>query len=74
MGRRHREKDVYGHKRKKKEVLKVVPFPSQLLRMLRKTGPSAHVFFLDISSLDLALASTRKPLLKNHPAFLFIYL
>ena len=60
--------------KEKKEVLKVVPFPSHLLRMLRKTGPSAHVFFLDISSLDLALASTRKPLLKNHPAFLFIYL
>ena len=45
----------------KKEVPTVVPLPSQPLRRLRKTGLSAHVVFLDSSSLDLALASTSKP-------------
>ena len=45
----------------KKEVPAIVPLPSQSLRRLRKTGLSAHVVFLDSSSLDLALASTSKP-------------
>ena len=45
----------------KKEVPTVVPLPSQPLRKFRKTGLSAHVVFLDSSSLDLALASTSKP-------------
>lgn len=45
----------------KKEVPTVVPLPSQPLRRLRKTGLTAHVVFLDSSSLDLALASTSKP-------------
>ena len=45
----------------KKEVPAVVPLPSQPLRRFRKTGLSAHVVFLDSSSLDQALASTSKP-------------
>jgi ribosomal RNA-processing protein 7 len=48
-------------RRTQKEVPKVVPLPSQPLRKLQKTGLSAHVVFLDSSSLDLALASTSKP-------------
>ena len=47
--------------KEKKAVPKVVPLPSQPLRRLRKTGLTAHVVFLDSSSLDLALASTSKP-------------
>ena len=47
--------------KEKKEVPKVIPLPSQPLRRLRKTGLTAHVVFLDSSSLDLALASTSKP-------------
>ncbi|KAF8806163.1 hypothetical protein BYT27DRAFT_7168477 [Phlegmacium glaucopus] len=43
------------------EVPTVIPLPSQSLRKLRKTGLSAHVIFLDSSSLDRALASTSKP-------------
>ena len=46
----------------KKEVPTVIPLPSQPLRRLRKTGLSAHVVFLDSSSLDLALASTTSKL------------
>jgi ribosomal RNA-processing protein 7 len=46
--------------KKKSEVPTVIPLPSQPLRRLRKTGLSAHVVFLDSSSLDLALASTSK--------------
>ena len=42
----------------KKEVPTVIPLPSQPLRKLRKTGLTAHVVFLDSSSLDQALAST----------------
>jgi ribosomal RNA-processing protein 7 len=45
----------------KAEVPIVIPLPSQSLRRLRKTGLSAHVVFLDSSSLDRALASTSKP-------------
>jgi ribosomal RNA-processing protein 7 len=48
-------------KKDKKEIPTVVPLPSQPLRRLRKTGLTAHVVFLDSSSLDLALASTSKP-------------
>ena len=47
--------------KEKKEVPKVIPLPSQPLRRLRKTGLTAHVVFLDSSSLDQALASTSKP-------------
>ena len=45
----------------KKEVPTVIPLPSQPLRRFRKTGLTAHVVFLDSSSLDRALASTSKP-------------
>ena len=45
----------------KKEVPTVIPLPSQSLRRLRKTGLTAHVVFLDSSSLDQAMASTSKP-------------
>ena len=47
--------------KEKMEIPKVIPLPSQPLRRLRKTGLTAHVVFLDSSSLDLALASTSKP-------------
>ena len=44
------------------EVPTVIPLPSPSLRNFRKTGLSAHVIFLDSSSLDRALASsTSKP-------------
>jgi len=39
----------------------VVPLPSPSLRTLRRTGRSAHVVFLDESSLTRALASSSKP-------------
>ena len=47
--------------KEKREVPTVVSLPSQPLRRFRKTGLTAHVVFLDSSSLDLALASTSKP-------------
>ncbi|KAJ7701791.1 ribosomal RNA-processing protein 7-domain-containing protein, partial [Mycena rosella] len=40
---------------------KVVPLPAKPLRRLRKTGRSAHLVFLDASSLERALAPTPKP-------------
>jgi len=46
---------------KKDEIPTVVPLPSRPLRTIRKTGRSAHVIFLDASSLERALASTSKP-------------
>ncbi|KAF9058201.1 ribosomal RNA-processing protein 7-domain-containing protein [Panaeolus papilionaceus] len=51
-------------KRRRKDkvmVPTVVPLPTRPLRKLRKTGRSAHVIFLDTSSLERALASTSKP-------------
>jgi len=42
------------------EVPTVISLPSQSSRRLRKTGLSAHVIFLDASSLDRALTSTGK--------------
>ena len=53
-GRLRRQKD-------KKEIPTLIPLPSKPLRRLRKTGFTAHVVFLDSSSLDLALASISKP-------------
>ncbi|PPQ75851.1 hypothetical protein CVT24_000609 [Panaeolus cyanescens] len=49
--------------RKKDKVVapQIVPLPSKPLRKLRRTGRSAHVIFLDPSSLQRALASTSKP-------------
>ncbi|KAJ7481662.1 ribosomal RNA-processing protein 7-domain-containing protein [Mycena latifolia] len=40
---------------------KVVPLPSKPLRRLRNTGRSAHLIFLDASSLERALAPQPKP-------------
>ena len=40
---------------------KVVPLPSKSLRTLWRTGQSAHVVFLDSSSLDRALSHPPKP-------------
>lgn len=48
-------------RRTKTEMPTLIPLPSQPLRRLRKTGLSAHVVFLDSSSLDRALASTSNP-------------
>jgi len=55
--------DEQPKKRRKtqKDKPAVIPLPSQSLRRLRNTGLSAHVVFLDSSSLDRALASTSKP-------------
>lgn len=40
---------------------KVIPLPSRALRTLRKSGRSAHVVFLDSSSLERCLAAPYKP-------------
>ncbi|KAJ6481750.1 ribosomal RNA-processing protein 7-domain-containing protein [Mycena sanguinolenta] len=40
---------------------KVVPLPSRPLRRLRSTGRTAHLVFLDASSLERALAPQPKP-------------
>lgn len=56
--------------RKKRKVLKgkakpasppVVPLPDRSTRILRRTGRTAHVIFLDTSSLARALSSTAAP-------------
>ncbi|THV03330.1 hypothetical protein K435DRAFT_827154 [Dendrothele bispora CBS 962.96] len=43
--------------KKKNEPPKVIPLPTKLLRKLRGTGQSAHVVFLDESSMDRCLSS-----------------
>ncbi|OBZ70480.1 Ribosomal RNA-processing protein 7 [Grifola frondosa] len=48
-------------KRKVHPAPQVVPLPAVLLRTLRRTGRSAHVVFLDDSSLSRALALSSKP-------------
>ncbi|EPQ58938.1 hypothetical protein GLOTRDRAFT_69978 [Gloeophyllum trabeum ATCC 11539] len=48
-------------KGKKEKPPAVVPLPHRALRVLRKTGHSAHVVFLDESSLERALAPAEKP-------------
>lgn len=45
----------------KDETPKVIPLPSSNLRTLRQSGRSAHVIFLDSSSLDHVMASASKP-------------
>jgi len=45
----------------KDEAPKVVPLPSTSLRTLRPTGRTAHLIFLDSSSLDRALSSSSTP-------------
>lgn len=52
-------------KGEKEDLSAVVHLPSQSLMMFRKTRPSAHVVFLDSSTLDLALASTRRKLFRR---------
>ena len=53
-------KDRRRNKRRKSkeeaEIPKVVPLPTQNIRRLRKTGKTAHVVFLDASSLDRFLS------------------
>ncbi|KAH0582740.1 hypothetical protein H2248_010654 [Termitomyces sp. 'cryptogamus'] len=60
------EIDVVTEPRKRRKVSKddtpkVVPLPTKPLRTLRPTGRSAHLIFLDSSSLQRALASATKP-------------
>ncbi len=45
------------------EIPKVIPLPPPRppLRKLRNTGRTAHIIFLDVSSLERALASTSRP-------------
>ena len=50
-----------GKKANEEQVPQVIPLPTPPLRKLRKTGLTAHVVFLDGSSLERALASTSKP-------------
>lgn len=52
---------IKGKKTKQDDIPEVIPLPSPPLRKLRKTGLTAHVVFLDVSSLERALASTSKP-------------
>ncbi|KAF8330223.1 ribosomal RNA-processing protein 7-domain-containing protein [Amanita rubescens] len=62
-GQRKRKRGRKTSSRKDEEVPKVVPLPStQNIRRLRKTGKTAHVVFLDASSLDRFLSvSSSKP-------------
>ncbi|KAF8872762.1 ribosomal RNA-processing protein 7-domain-containing protein [Infundibulicybe gibba] len=48
-------------KPKKNERPKFIPLPEKPVRTLRATGRTAHVIFLDSSSLDRALSSASKP-------------
>ena len=56
-----------GRRRKRRKVTKpqppkVVPLPSKTRRRIRKTGQTAHVIFLDASSLERALSNApQKP-------------
>ncbi|KAL0576961.1 hypothetical protein V5O48_005032 [Marasmius crinis-equi] len=56
-----------GHRRKRRKVTKpqppkVVPLPVKTRRRLRKTGQTAHVVFLDSSSLERSLSTApQKP-------------
>lgn len=45
----------------KDEAPKVIPLPSNNLRTIRHSGRSAHLIFLDSSSLDRVMASASKP-------------
>ncbi|KAI0337899.1 hypothetical protein BDW22DRAFT_1338862 [Trametopsis cervina] len=62
------QEDADLHPRKKRKLGKpsaapppIIPLPERTTRVLRKTGRSAHVVFLDESSLSRALASPTKP-------------
>lgn len=60
------ETDVATEPRKRRKVAKddtpkVVPLPTKPLRTLRPAGRSAHLVFLDSSSLQRALSSATKP-------------
>ncbi|KAG6854269.1 hypothetical protein C0991_008962 [Blastosporella zonata] len=60
------EVDAAAEPRKRRKIAKddtpkVVPLPSTLLRTLRPAGRSAHIIFLDSSSLQRALSSATKP-------------
>lgn len=48
-------------KKNKHAPPEVVPLPSQELRTFRRTGQTAHVVFLDASSLSRALTAPSKP-------------
>ena len=50
-----------GKKTKQDDIPELIPLPVPPLRKLRKTGLTAHVVFLDVSSLERALASTSEP-------------
>jgi ribosomal RNA-processing protein 7 len=52
-----RRKAIKGDK---KQPPKVVPLPKTPLRMLRRTGRSCHVIFLDASSMQPALSQPQK--------------
>ena len=48
-------------KTSKSDVPTVTSLPSMSLRTLRRTGRSAHIVFLDTSSLDRAMSAVTKP-------------
>jgi ribosomal RNA-processing protein 7 len=47
--------------KQKASAPQVVPLPTRTMRIIRRTGRSAHIIFLDASSLSRALASSTKP-------------
>jgi len=66
-GQRKRKRGRKTTSRKDEEVPKVVPLPTQNIRKLRKTGKTAHVVFLDASSLDRFLSVSASAPSKPRP-------
>ncbi|TFK46895.1 hypothetical protein OE88DRAFT_1637259, partial [Heliocybe sulcata] len=60
-GQSHPRKRRNLAKGPKEKPPKVISLPEHPLRVLRRTGHSAHVVFLDESSLERALTATQKP-------------
>ncbi|KAI0652501.1 ribosomal RNA-processing protein 7-domain-containing protein [Trametes meyenii] len=60
------EEEIAQRPKKKRKVIKpegpqVVPLPSPSIRILRRTGHTAYLIFLDESSLERALKPPQKP-------------
>ncbi|KAJ3554099.1 hypothetical protein NM688_g3276 [Phlebia brevispora] len=64
------DSDAGGHPRKKRKIAKdkarpaappVIPLPPRTTRILRRTGRTAHIIFLDASSVSRALTVPSKP-------------
>ncbi|KAK2465913.1 hypothetical protein APHAL10511_001554 [Amanita phalloides] len=61
--KRKQKKKKRKHQKGEDEVPKVVLLPGKNIRKLRKTGRTAHIVFLDVSSLDrlFSVAAPSKP-------------